>query len=63
MRRAQDRAIGKSEKEGSFGRPPRAPQAGVSVPDGPACTSPPPCIMPPRFLPHERRNPHCPPSP
>ena len=35
----------------------------MAVPDGPACTSPPPFIMPPRLLPHERRNPHCPPSP
>eukprot|EP00966_Prymnesium_polylepis_P105258 2437704-Prymnesium_polylepis.2 len=45
------------------GRPPRAPQAGVAVPDGPVCTTPPPCSMPPRSLPHERRIPHCPPSP
>eukprot|EP00966_Prymnesium_polylepis_P064634 1498831-Prymnesium_polylepis.1 len=34
-------------KGGKSGRPPRAPQAVVAVPDGPACISPPPCIMPP----------------
>eukprot|EP00966_Prymnesium_polylepis_P037268 865167-Prymnesium_polylepis.1 len=34
-------------KGGKNGRPPRTPQAGVAVPDGQACTSPPPCIMPP----------------
>ena len=32
-------------KGAKSGRPPRAPQAGVAVPDGPACTSQPPCIM------------------
>eukprot|EP00966_Prymnesium_polylepis_P210578 4876102-Prymnesium_polylepis.1 len=32
-------------KAANSGRPPRAPQAGVAVSDGPACTSPPPCIM------------------
>ena len=36
------------------GRPPRAPQAGVVVPDGPACTSPPPCIMLACLARHER---------
>eukprot|EP00966_Prymnesium_polylepis_P179190 4148488-Prymnesium_polylepis.1 len=58
------RTIG--QKEQKVGRPPRAPQAGVAVPDGPACTSPSTCIMLARLPPpppHERRIPHCPPSP
>eukprot|EP00966_Prymnesium_polylepis_P114293 2640847-Prymnesium_polylepis.1 len=45
------------------GRVPRAPQAGVAVPDGPACKSPPPCVMLALLARHERRIPHCPPSP
>eukprot|EP00966_Prymnesium_polylepis_P309340 7148315-Prymnesium_polylepis.1 len=49
-------------KGAKSGRPPHAPKAGVAVPGGPACASQPPCIMPPRFPPHERRIPHCPPS-
>eukprot|EP00966_Prymnesium_polylepis_P128674 2976016-Prymnesium_polylepis.1 len=44
-----------ARKRSKSGRPPRAPQAGVVVPDGPACTYPPPYIMPPCLLPHERR--------
>ena len=50
-------------KGAKSGRFPRAPQAGVAVPDGPACTSQPPCIMPPRLVPHDRRIAHCLPFP
>eukprot|EP00966_Prymnesium_polylepis_P317232 7329127-Prymnesium_polylepis.1 len=57
MRRAQSGNRAKS------GRPPHAPQAGVAVPDGPVCTSPPPYITLARLNPHERRIPNCPPSP
>eukprot|EP00966_Prymnesium_polylepis_P141064 3257315-Prymnesium_polylepis.1 len=55
------RGVHNRAKAAKSGRPPRAPQAGVAVPNGPACTSPPPCIMLARLVPHECRIPRCPP--
>eukprot|EP00966_Prymnesium_polylepis_P171060 3953993-Prymnesium_polylepis.2 len=48
------RTIGQKRKGAKSGRPPSAPQAEVAVPDGPTCTSPPPCIMLARLARHER---------